>query len=267
MGAVIAAIIIILVVAVTAAIVVAIKLKKQPTSQPTKRSKPPIRKSPDEFAAQLAGDQGEAIVRRALGKSVPGERYVFNNYSLFDGVYSTQIDHIVVNRCGVFVIETKNLGGSVNGGASDEYWLHVKTNGEIERMRNPLRQNATHVNKVRKLLGDVPTFSLVVFVRDNLPPIVCDELATLSELPTRLLDREKALSSAQIDRVAEKLRLNDAHLTHEQHTDNLLRVNAALKKGVCPKCGGKLVLRHGRYNDFYGCSNYPKCDFKTNKLP
>lgn len=28
---------------------------------------------------------------------------------------------------------------------------------------------------------------------------------------------------------------------------------------VCPECGSVMVLRHGKYGDFYGCSNYPKC--------
>ena len=30
------------------------------------------------------------------------------------------------------------------------------------------------------------------------------------------------------------------------------------KKECCPRCGGKLVKRHGRYGDFYGCENYSK---------
>lgn len=29
----------------------------------------------------------------------------------------------------------------------------------------------------------------------------------------------------------------------------------------CPKCGGSLILRSGKYGDFYGCSNYPKCRY------
>ena len=29
---------------------------------------------------------------------------------------------------------------------------------------------------------------------------------------------------------------------------------------ICPFCGGKLTLRKG-YNVFYGCSNYPKCNY------
>ena len=28
---------------------------------------------------------------------------------------------------------------------------------------------------------------------------------------------------------------------------------------VCPVCGSAMVKRHGKYGDFYGCSNYPSC--------
>lgn len=34
---------------------------------------------------------------------------------------------------------------------------------------------------------------------------------------------------------------------------------------VCPKCGGKLVLRNGQYGEFYGCSNFPQCRFTLKK--
>ena len=30
---------------------------------------------------------------------------------------------------------------------------------------------------------------------------------------------------------------------------------------ICPSCGGKLVKREGKYGEFFGCSNYPKCRF------
>ncbi len=31
--------------------------------------------------------------------------------------------------------------------------------------------------------------------------------------------------------------------------------------GICPKCGGKLVMREGKYGTFIGCSNFPKCRY------
>lgn len=39
--------------------------------------------------------------------------------------------------------------------------------------------------------------------------------------------------------------------------------------GKCPKCGGGLVKRHGksRASVFYGCENYPACDFSTWDIP
>ena len=35
---------------------------------------------------------------------------------------------------------------------------------------------------------------------------------------------------------------------------------------ACPKCGGVLVKRSGKFGSFYGCSNYPKCDYTINTI-
>ena len=31
--------------------------------------------------------------------------------------------------------------------------------------------------------------------------------------------------------------------------------------GKCPECGRDLLKRSGRYGDFIGCSNFPRCRF------
>lgn len=33
----------------------------------------------------------------------------------------------------------------------------------------------------------------------------------------------------------------------------------------CPYCKGNLIKRAGKYGEFYGCQNYPKCKF-TQKI-
>ena len=33
------------------------------------------------------------------------------------------------------------------------------------------------------------------------------------------------------------------------------------KTKICPKCGGYLVKKKGKYGYFYGCSNFPNCDY------
>ncbi|CAD7287510.1 DNA topoisomerase 1 [Campylobacter majalis] len=35
----------------------------------------------------------------------------------------------------------------------------------------------------------------------------------------------------------------------------------------CPKCGGEIVERFSRRGKFYGCANYPKCDYISNYEP
>ena len=45
-----------------------------------------------------------------------------------------------------------------------------------------------------------------------------------------------------------------------------------LANGICPNCSGNLVLREGKYGNFWGCDNYPHCrfvasiDLKTGEL-
>jgi len=46
-----------------------------------------------------------------------------------------------------------------------------------------------------------------------------------------------------------------------KNTETKVKVDA----GICPKCGGKLVDRTGKYGDFIGCSNYPKCRYTLKK--
>lgn len=52
--------------------------------------------------------------------------------------------------------------------------------------------------------------------------------------------------------------------TKEFKTDEDGNINIIQRKETsetCPKCGGRLVLRHGRFGEFWACSNFPDCKF------
>lgn len=34
---------------------------------------------------------------------------------------------------------------------------------------------------------------------------------------------------------------------------------APIEPRTCPACGGAMVPKSGRYGEFWGCENYPKC--------
>ena len=42
------------------------------------------------------------------------------------------------------------------------------------------------------------------------------------------------------------------------------RSSRLINQGVCPQCGGHLILRKGKYGTFHGCSNFPTCKFTIN---
>ena len=41
--------------------------------------------------------------------------------------------------------------------------------------------------------------------------------------------------------------------------ENIIKDNST----ICPKCGGNLIERTGKFGKFIGCSNYPKCKYTT----
>jgi len=81
---------------------------------------------------------------------------------------STQIDHVIVSRFGVFVVETKNLRGWIFGKEGDAYWTQ-KLYRHSEKFQNPLRQNYKHTKTLSEILGisDDKMRSVVVFPGDS----------------------------------------------------------------------------------------------------
>ncbi len=60
-----------------------------------------------------------------------------NNVTLKMPNGTTQIDHVVVSRFGVFVVEAKNMDGWIFGDAKAAQWSVVKP-GRKYRIQNPL---------------------------------------------------------------------------------------------------------------------------------
>lgn len=68
--------------------------------------------------------------------------------------------------------------------------------------------------------------------------------------------KRKNLSNIQKEKLKE-LKTTE----HDVFIESNLNVN--YYKDFCPRCGGKIVKRHGPFGDFYGCSNYSatKCTY------
>ena len=65
---------------------------------------------------------------------------------------TTQIDHVLVSRYGVFVIEAKNMEGWIFGSEQNAQWTQ-NLYGKKYRFQNPLRQNYRHTRVLADFLS------------------------------------------------------------------------------------------------------------------
>ena len=218
------------------------------------------------------GQIGEKRVARILGR-LPKDRYLVINNMLLRTASggTTQIDHVVISEYGIFVIETKFYKGWIYGGENSEYWTQ-NIFGHKYSLRNPIHQNEGHIRVLKHLLkdiGDIPFISIVAFSRQcRLGVNASTPVIYWNQIPL-IIDRfrDKRLSHAQITGIHNRLIESNRDSKDERqiHIHNVRtneqRRNTAVASGKCPRCGGTLILRHGPYGTFYGCSNYPRCRY------
>ncbi len=211
---------------------------------------------------ETRGKRGENRVKQVIGDTIENEQYVINDLIIKSENTTSQIDHIVINPRGIFVIETKNYSGEIYGSENQREWTQVLAYGKVKnKLYSPLKQNATHAYNVKRIIGKLPVYSLVVFVQNNTYHIQADNVIPLSALRNKLKYGENILTLKQMKMAYEALEKNRALVTKQEHIYNIKKQQYNLECGICPRCNGKLVVRNGKYGDFLGCSNYPRCKF------
>lgn len=211
---------------------------------------------------ETRGKRGENRVKWVIGETIENEQYVINDLIVSNNGNTTQIDHIVINPRGVFVIEAKNYSGEIYGSENQREWTQVLAYGNVKnKLYNPLKQNATHVYNVKRIVGNLPIHSLVVFVQNNIYHVEARNVIPLSELKRTLCSGVSVLTTKQMEKAYQLLLASKTEISTKEHVENIRTQQWNVEHGICPRCGGKLVLRNGKYGEFWGCSNYPKCKF------
>ncbi len=210
----------------------------------------------------IRGRRGERDVAKMLKKL---DGITFNNYMMVDkNNKSHQIDHIYVGRQGVFVIETKNYSGNIYGTTEQRDWTQVLAGGNVRNtFYNPLKQNASHVYHIKSLLPkSVWLHSCVVFTQGNIFLIQADNVFTIHGLQKRITNSTDNLSSSEVENIVNILMKNQTtDVSKREHINSVRKTQRQIENNICPRCNAPLVLRKGKYGDFYGCSNYPNCTF------
>ncbi len=218
------------------------------------------------------GRIGESEVKQILGNTIDGKQYVIHNvlFSTKKG-RSCQIDHIYINPYGIWVIETKNYAGRIYGTLNQQEWMQVLAYGNSKnKFYNPFKQNASHIYHLSEHLHAKNIFHNVVCFSDeaDISNIHADYLFTISTLANiKYLVTPISLTREEMKSYYETLLTlqQNETVTESQHIQNIKEMQQELQNGICPRCGGRLIIRDGKHGQFYGCSHYPQCKF-TKKL-
>lgn len=234
------------------------------------------------------GKEGENRVHNIL-LQLPDDYKILDDVVLRTDRGTTQIDHVVVSKYGVFAIETKNYRGEIYGDDNRKEWTQLivtkvtyakkwwKTYTYVTKNHfyNPVKQSLGHAFRIKELLFAFPhvkVVPIVVFAGDAILGNVNSRHHVVYE--GNLLNviggyRTIFLNDDDVHNVIDILKKNNIResVNDWQHVMNIRaakrEINATINAGICPKCGGQLIERRGKYGSFYGCSNYPQCKFTS----
>ncbi len=180
------------------------------------------------------GKNGEKKVSRKL------KRYSFTRgYKIINNIYlplydkTSQIDHIIIGRFGIIVIETKNLHGEIYGSMFDDKWIQY-IGDKKHKFYNPLKQNQGHIDIIRHIFNKEKIYkvdieSFVVFVdnkvglnvKKNLPVYKLKKFIKI--LNKSKYQEDKGLDINKIYDIIESYRVKDKKLI-SKHNKNVKSV-------------------------------------------
>lgn len=190
-----------------------------------------IRTNVDELEAQEFGEVGEQLVAQYLQGIVNTYGgYLYNDlcFESNDG-HSSQIDHILITRGGLFVIETKSNKGTIYGDIDDDMWTCVKKEYQDDkRFKNPIKQNKGHINHLQRMFP--PHFhpkmmSIIVFPLGDVSNVNCEYVYDLNTAINKI--KELNISNKYSEDYVEKVNSRILYIqriysiSKEKHIQNI----------------------------------------------
>ena len=154
-------------------------------------------------------------------------------------------------------------------------WWKTYTYVTKNHFYNPVKQSLAHSIAIKNLLSQWSALKIVPIVVFTGGAVLKDVESSYDVvydfdlIKTIQSYRTIYLSDSDVQKIVDILLQNDVSefVDNNAHVSNIYayraEMNNKVASGICPKCGGALVKRTGKYGSFYGCSNYPKCRFTT----
>lgn len=98
---------------------------------------------------KYAGNRGEEIFNYIISNILHSDDVLLNNISLDVNGKKTEIDNVIINKNGIFIVEIKNYNGRLYGKADDYEWIKEKVSpgGNVftKEVKNPIKQTKRQI--------------------------------------------------------------------------------------------------------------------------
>lgn len=204
------------------------------------------------FLKGWLGEQGTNVMQKFLLDSKI--YHSFYDILIEGDERKTQIDHVIVSKFGVFIIETKNWSGWIYRKEDEDYWTQSFP-GERRRIQNPLKQNKLHTQIIAAFCKIKPSniFSIIIFWGDcEFKTLMPQNVIKWSEYPSYIKSKKRELmSDAEVERICSKLKpggwhipivtnIMNANVIKAQNKSALLKhrdSSSVTQTGYCVRCG------------------------------
>ena len=130
-----------------------------------------------ESPERRAGRLGERFASSLISETLEEDDILLTNVPIFADGKQTELDNVIINSYGVFIIEVKNYYGEIFGDEDDHEWIKNKITpaGNIyqKRVKNPIKQVKRQIYILASLLKEnglnVWVEGYVFFVERNSP--------------------------------------------------------------------------------------------------
>jgi restriction system protein len=220
------------------------------------------------FKGILGEWQVNLLIKFFLDKN---EYHLIKNVTLPTDDGTTQIDHIIVSKYGVFVVETKNMKGWIFGSENQKQWTQQIFKHK-SKFQNPLHQNYKHVKTLEACLNakNVSIFSVIIFIGDStfktkMPENVRFARGGIEFIKSKTDIVFNAEEVASVIEQIESGRLERSYKTNRKHVKHVRKIiEEKTETKSCSKCGADMVLRKAKQgknvgNEFWGCASFPTC--------
>lgn len=198
------------------------------------------------------------LAKKSL-KKLPKNRYlVLNDIVLKNTKKAYKIDNIIISSYGIFIIKYLDVTGKIYGDDREDSWIEL-TDKKKKYFSNPVKENHSSI----RLLASILELDSSYFI-----PIICvpSEATICTETKDKITQVELLDDTIKTYRkevikyglIEIKKKLKNSNIKTE---NSIFEMTEEKDNNTCPKCGGKLVVRKGKYGEFVGCSNYPNCKF------